>query len=166
MQFKLVVRLQTRGRPAAGIDSSSVKSTKAPSIRRSLRDRFGQDIYNGQCHERPATPDAGHFHNKNPRRPALSGIQGLLSDNPWSIFVSFYDYTSRKPITVDRYVHRKDSTSTTKSTACASSAKLPMSRKDVIIVASVRAFTTSDRPTTRAASIRVAANEEFERDAS
>ena len=103
------------------------------------RHRLGQDLHHGQRGRRGAAPDPGAGAQQDAGCPALRRVQGVFPHNAVEYFVSYYDYYQPEayvPVT-DTFIEKDSSINEEIDKLRHSATRSLLSRRDVLIVASV-----------------------------
>jgi excinuclease ABC subunit B len=168
MQFKLVSDFKPAGDQPRAIDQLVSEINKGAKYQTLLGvTGSGKTFTMANVIERLQLPTLVISHNKTLAAQLFQEFKGYFPDNAVEYFVSFYDYYQPEAYipSTDTYIEKTSDINDEIDRLRLKATSSLMSRKDVIIVASVSCIYNIGSPDNyAAASIRVAANEEFDRD--
>ena len=169
MQFKLVSEFQPAGDQPEAIDQL------AEGIRRGAKYHTllgvtgsGKTFTMANVIERLQLPTLVISHNKTLAAQLFQEFKGYFPDNAVEYFVSFYDYYQPEAYipSTDTYIEKTSDINDEIDRLRLKATSSLMSRKDVIIIASVSCIYNIGSPDSyAAASVRIAQKTEFEREA-
>ena len=141
MPFQLESNCTTAGRPGAGdCQTDEVARGGQSASDFAWRDRLRQDIHNvGKCHSGDRSADPGHFAQQNAGRAALLRVKQFFPRNAVEYFVSYFDYYQPEAYIPrsDTYIEKDSSINEEIERLRLSATSALLSRRDVIVVASV-----------------------------
>ena len=168
MQFKLVSDFKPAGDQPRAIDQLVSEINKGAKYQTLLGvTGSGKTFTMANVIERLQLPTLVISHNKTLAAQLFQEFKGYFPENAVEYFVSFYDYYQPEAYipSTDTYIEKTSDINDEIDRLRLKATSSLMSRKDVIIVASVSCIYNIGSPDNyAAASIRVAANEEFDRD--
>jgi excinuclease ABC subunit B len=168
MQFKLVSDFKPAGDQPRAIDQLVSEINKGAKHQTLLGvTGSGKTFTMANVIERLQLPTLVISHNKTLAAQLFQEFKGYFPENAVEYFVSFYDYYQPEAYipSTDTYIEKTSDINDEIDRLRLKATSSLMSRKDVIIVASVSCIYNIGSPDNyAAASIRIAANDEFDRD--
>jgi excinuclease ABC subunit B len=168
MQFKLVSDFKPAGDQPRAIDQLVSEINKGAKHQTLLGvTGSGKTFTMANVIERLQLPTLVISHNKTLAAQLFQEFKGYFPENAVEYFVSFYDYYQPEAYipSTDTYIEKTSDINDEIDRLRLKATSSLMSRKDVIIVASVSCIYNIGSPDNyAAASVRIAANDEFDRD--